>query len=492
MANESPLEQFKQVLTGTARALAHEPEIELAFTADAPTQAGKNFKVPMPGRLLPPDQVAEARGFADSFSLKIKHHNAARHAALRPSEVIAGAAFDAVENARVEALGSRNMAGIAANLGHALELKLRTDPISRAQSADEVPISTALSLIVRERLTGAAIPDAAVAGVDMLRGWIEEKAGSDLDALALALDDQGAFAALTQSMLEHLNLTEGDVDPSDADEGGDDAEEAVVALHDEALHIFLLLGGHLAGAIEHVFELSTFENHGLEADFSKEVAVVQRGNDHADAAGEGRVIAHDPIRPAGHVVGSRGADGVEINDHWLVGIEVPDRVVEHIGGGDLAAGRVGLDHHGLHIGIGSGLFERELEILDHGITQTALSLEGDDASERNHGDFVMRITAFFDDLLVVFTRLENFHARHRGRALGAEQREQPVGGEARVEERAPDALGRVAVDLGGVVGHGPIIAQRAETTQALEGCPSRACVRRAADQALICSSVERS
>jgi cobaltochelatase CobT len=170
--------------------------------------------------------VAEARGFADSFSLKIKHHNAARHAALRPSEVIAGAAFDAVENARVEALGARNMAGIAANLGHALELKLRTDPISRAQSADEVPISTALSLIVRERLTGAPIPDAAVAGVDMLRGWIEEKAGSDLDALALALDDQGAFAALTQSMLEHLNLTEGDIDPSDADEGGDDAEDS--------------------------------------------------------------------------------------------------------------------------------------------------------------------------------------------------------------------------------------------------------------------------
>ena len=226
MSSESPLELFKQVLTGTARALAHEPEVELAFTADAPSQAGKNFKVPMPGRLLPPDQVAEARGFADSFALKLKHHNPARHAALRPSEVIAGAAFDAVENARVEALGSRNMAGIAANLGYALELKMRTDPIARAQAPDEVPISTALSLIVRERLTGAPVPAGAAAGVDMLRGWIEENAGSDLDALALALDDQSAFAALTQSMLEHLNLTEGYVDPSDADDGGDDAEDA--------------------------------------------------------------------------------------------------------------------------------------------------------------------------------------------------------------------------------------------------------------------------
>lgn len=226
MSSESPLELFKQVLTGTARALAHEPEVELAFTADAPSQAGKNFKVPMPGRLLPPDQVAEARGFADSFALKLKHHNPARHAALRPSEVIAGAAFDAVENARVEALGSRDMAGIAANLGYALELKIRTDPIARAQAPDEVPISTALSLIVRERLTGAPVPAGAVAGVDMLRGWIEENAGSDLDALALALDDQSAFAALAQSMLEHLNLTKGDVDPSDVDNGGDDAEDA--------------------------------------------------------------------------------------------------------------------------------------------------------------------------------------------------------------------------------------------------------------------------
>ncbi len=225
MADQTPLESLKSVLTGTARAMASEPDVEIAFTADAPTQSGTKFKVPMPGRNLPADQVAEARGFADGFSLRLKHHNPARHAALRPPEPIAGAAFDAVETARVEALGSRAMKGVAANLTHALELKLKTDPITRAQAADEVPISTALSLIVRERLTGQAIPHIAAPGVDMLRGWIEENAGSDLDALALALDDQNAFAALMQSMLEHLHLTEGDIDPSDADDGGDDVDE---------------------------------------------------------------------------------------------------------------------------------------------------------------------------------------------------------------------------------------------------------------------------
>lgn len=222
MSEKLPLDAFKNVLTGTARALAQEAEVELTFTADMPAQAGKNFKVPMPGRNLPIDQVTEARGVADSFALRLRHHDAARHAALRPSESVAGAAFDAVENARIEALGARAMAGVAANLDQALALKLRTDPITLAQSADEVPISTALSLIVRERLTGAPVPEIAAMGVEMLRGWIEENAGSDLDALTMALDDQAAFAALAHSMLAHLKLTEGDIDPSDADKSGDD------------------------------------------------------------------------------------------------------------------------------------------------------------------------------------------------------------------------------------------------------------------------------
>lgn len=212
---------FKSVLTGTARAMSHDAEVELAFTADIPAQVGKNMKVPMPGRNLPPEQVAEARGFADSFALRLRHHDAARHASLRPTEMVAAAAFDAVENARIEALGSRRMAGVRDNLDHALDMRLRTDPISRAQSPDEVPISTALSLMVRERLTGQQVPETAAPGVNLVRNWIEEKAAGDLDALTGAIDDQSAFASLAQTLLEHLDLTEGSTEPDEADDGGD-------------------------------------------------------------------------------------------------------------------------------------------------------------------------------------------------------------------------------------------------------------------------------
>ncbi|WP_019052175.1 cobaltochelatase subunit CobT [Sphingobium xenophagum] len=229
MTERSPLDAFKDVLSGTARSMARDMEVEVGFTADAPHLAGKAIKVPTPARTLPADQVALARGFADANALKLRHHSAKIHATSAPGEAVARAVFDAVEQARVEAIGSRQMEGVRANLNHALDMRLKSDAIRRARSADEVPLSTALALKVRERLTGQAIPRDVAAGVALVEEWIEEKAGSDLDALALAIDDQRAFQKLTTAMLEHLALIDADVPPDteepEAQDEGDDEED---------------------------------------------------------------------------------------------------------------------------------------------------------------------------------------------------------------------------------------------------------------------------
>ncbi len=222
MANETPLDRFKAVLAGTARAIAEEPEVELAFTADAPTQSGKHIKVPMPARALPAEQVAEARGFADGFALRLKHHDTAMHLKGAPAEAVARAVFDAVETARVEALGSRGYAGISENLARSLDVRLRADPITRARTREEVPLSTALALLVREKLTGIEAPAAAAPGLALVREWIDAR--TDLSALNLALDDQRAFQSLAMKMLEDLELVEGEILPEDADDGGSEDE----------------------------------------------------------------------------------------------------------------------------------------------------------------------------------------------------------------------------------------------------------------------------
>ncbi|NNC51470.1 MAG: cobaltochelatase subunit CobT [Erythrobacter sp.] len=224
MADQTPLDLFKQALTGTARAISREPEVEVAWSADSPTQSGKNFRVPLPGRNLPQDQAAEARGFADSFALKLRHHNEGMHAKGAPPEPIARACYDAIERTRYEALGSNNYSGMKGNLDAAVELRTATDPIGRAEAAKDVPLPTALSLMLREALTGEEIPDRAKLGVDMVREEIMSRIGTDMEDLAGALDDQRAFQNLTLDMLRHLELTLPDTPEDEGKEDGEDEE----------------------------------------------------------------------------------------------------------------------------------------------------------------------------------------------------------------------------------------------------------------------------
>lgn len=224
MADDTPLDLFKQALTGASRALSREAEVEIAWSADAPSSAGSNFRVPLPGRNLPPEQAQEARGFADSFSLKLRHHNEGLHSRNAPSEPLARACYDAVELVRYEALGSNNFSGMRDNLDAALAIRMGADPITRARDKDEVPVQGALALMLREKLTGQAIPDAAVPAVDMVRDWIEERVGGDFESLALSLDDQKSFQSLTLDMLRNLELIREENDSGSDDEDGEDEE----------------------------------------------------------------------------------------------------------------------------------------------------------------------------------------------------------------------------------------------------------------------------
>ena len=230
MRDESPLDRFRAVLTGSSRAIAREPEIEVAWTADAPAQSGGSFRVPMPGRQLPREAVAEARGAADSMALRVRHHDAALHARRVPAEAVARACYDAVEQVRFEALGSRDYAGIRGNLDAALSARVAGDPITRAGRADEVPMDAALALLLRERLTGQPIPKAAQSGAALLREFISERADGDFEALSGKLDDQAAFQAAMLQMLQHLDLTQPSdapppTDPDDDTDEGDQEDE---------------------------------------------------------------------------------------------------------------------------------------------------------------------------------------------------------------------------------------------------------------------------
>jgi len=220
---ENPLEDFRVALAATMRALGHEPDFDLSYTADKPSCYGDQAKVPQPGRALAADQVAESRGWADSFALRKRHHDAKAFAADLPEAGVARDIINAVEQARIEAIGGAEMAGVALNLDRMTEARIKTDPIVRARTPDEVPLAAALGLVVRERLTGRPPPRLAEAGIALVRAEIEAKAGAHLDDLAANVADQAQFGLVMRRVLNDLGLGEDpDASPDESDEASDD------------------------------------------------------------------------------------------------------------------------------------------------------------------------------------------------------------------------------------------------------------------------------
>ncbi len=227
MAATTALDDLKTVLAGAARALSGEAEVDLGFTADAPHSVGRTLKVTAPARTLPARDVAIARGQADAQALRIKHHRAAVHSKMRPADPIAGAVFDTMEEARIAALGARSMAGLRANLTAEAEARFASDPITRAGSADDVPMSSAVELLVRRHLAHLPVPEIAQAGLELVAEAIETRAGADMEALGLLIDDQRAYAEASTQMLRHLDLLapETPQDATDPDEDGDQQQD---------------------------------------------------------------------------------------------------------------------------------------------------------------------------------------------------------------------------------------------------------------------------
>ncbi|QZH75669.1 MAG: cobaltochelatase subunit CobT [Erythrobacter sp.] len=221
MADESPLDRFKLALTGAARAIARDAEVEVGFTADAASEAGKAARVPMPSRNVTAAEAEEARGFADAFALRLRHHDPALHAVARPGDAEARACYDAIERVRYEAIGETEYLGMRGNLAAIQDRRLAGSAIARAEVAEDVPLPTALALLLREQLTGQPIPNVAREGVELVREFVESRTGDDFEQLADLLHDQSAFQKLSIAMLRHLDMVPAELDP---DEGFDDAD----------------------------------------------------------------------------------------------------------------------------------------------------------------------------------------------------------------------------------------------------------------------------
>lgn len=223
----SPAEEFKRATGACVRAVAARDDVEVSYGTEQPGVTGTRVRLPVPPRDLDIREVAQIRGEADSIALRLRHHDPEVHALRTPTGQTAREIFDAVEQARCEALGSRRMIGCATNLEAALDERYRRKGFERISERTEVSLVEVLRLLAREAMTGAPPPPSARHVVDLWRPWIESRAGTDLKALTQHVDDQDAYASATRKLISDLDLElgeEGAADDSEDSEGGDDAD----------------------------------------------------------------------------------------------------------------------------------------------------------------------------------------------------------------------------------------------------------------------------
>src|SRR3954466_1185229 len=103
---EAPAEPLKRSIAGCMRAVAQKQDLEVTFASDRPALMGDKARLPEPPRRLTVQDVAILRGHADSMALRVACHDTAVHRRLAPEGQAARAVFDAVEQARVESIGS--------------------------------------------------------------------------------------------------------------------------------------------------------------------------------------------------------------------------------------------------------------------------------------------------------------------------------------------------------------------------------------------------
>src|SRR3954447_10956217 len=194
-------EEFKRATAGVLRAIAEQPDVQVAFQPGPSGVTGKRARLPLPTRALPAAEMARLRGQSDAIALRLRHHDDAVHAQRMPTRREAKDAYDALEQVRVEVVGSRFMDGVNANLRAKLAEECESEGYDRMTRKDQLPIDKALALLTREKLSGQPAPESAQRVLNMWRDTLGDAADAALTEMSVAQEDQTTFARAARRLL---------------------------------------------------------------------------------------------------------------------------------------------------------------------------------------------------------------------------------------------------------------------------------------------------
>jgi cobaltochelatase CobT len=219
---DNPAEPFKKALAEAARTMADDRELAVTYSVDPPGMTKDGMRLPQVTRRMTREEVLLARGTADAFALNRRYHDEGTHTRYQPEGQMARELYDAMETARCEAVGARQMPGTAGNIDARIAHEAERRGYAQIRQSGDAPLPVAAGYLIRHLATGREMPPAARNVMDLWRGFIEEQAAGTLENLDAVLADQAAFAKFARQMITDLGYGDqlGD-DPDDGQEPDD-------------------------------------------------------------------------------------------------------------------------------------------------------------------------------------------------------------------------------------------------------------------------------
>ncbi|KEJ98053.1 cobaltochelatase CobT subunit [Pseudosulfitobacter pseudonitzschiae] len=223
---DNPADAFKKALGEATKVMANDPDLNVSYSADPSGLSGDAMRLPQVTRRMTRQEVLLARGTADALALHRRYHNGQTHSKYLPSGEVARELYEAMETARCEAMGARDMPGTAGNIDAKIANEAARKGYDQVKQASDVPLATAAGYLIRHLATGRELPAGAKNAMEMWRGFIEEQAGVTLDNLDKTLSDQADFARFSRQIIKDLGYGDqiGD-DPDQVDEDQEDQAE---------------------------------------------------------------------------------------------------------------------------------------------------------------------------------------------------------------------------------------------------------------------------
>ena len=226
MANKSdnPADPFKKALAEATKVLANNPELTVNYTVDPSGISGDSIRLPQISRRMSREEVLIARGTSDALALYHRYHDDKTHARYAPEGGgIAQEIYEAMETARCEALGARDMPGTAGNIDAKIGAEADRLGFNEITDKSDAPLAAAAGYLIRNLATGRELPAGAQNVLNLWREFLETETGNTIENVSSQLEDQSQFAKLARQVITDLGY--GDQLGNDPDDINEDEEE---------------------------------------------------------------------------------------------------------------------------------------------------------------------------------------------------------------------------------------------------------------------------